>query len=107
MSKPTIASLTAALAAAQAGNDGLREQLDHLAHRIRHDYIEVAEYRRVQAVLRTTQQFLAKRNAQAKAAAAAPIHSGRPNPERLAAYFVANPGRKSVSPAELSAWEGA
>ena len=30
---------------------------------------------------------------------AAPVHLGRPNPERLAAYFAANPGRKSVSPA--------
>ena len=107
MAKLTLALASAQLAAKDAELAALREELSHLQSRIKHDYIEVVEYRRVQAVLRSTQQFLAKRNAQVKAAAAAPIHSGRPNPERLAAYFAANPGRKSVSPAELSAWEGA
>ena len=107
MAKLTLTLAAAQLAAKDAELSALRDELSHLQSRIKHDYVEVAEYRRVQAVLRTTQQFLAKRNAQVKAAAAAPIHSGRPNPERLAAYFAANPGRKSVSPAELSVWEGA
>lgn len=64
MARKTIASLEAQVAALEAGNAGLQAQLDELRSRIRHDYVEIAEYHRVQKVLRTTQQFYAqaKRN---------------------------------------------
>lgn len=64
MARKTIASLEAQIAALEAGNAGLQAQLDELRSRIRHDYVEIAEYHRVQKVLRTTQQFYAqaKRN---------------------------------------------
>lgn len=60
MARKTIASLEAQIAALEAGNAGLQYQLDELRSRIKHDYVEREEYRRVQAVLRTTQQFYAK-----------------------------------------------
>ena len=68
MAKPTLASQAAQIAALEAGNAGLQYQLDELCSRIRHDYVEVAEYRRVQALLRTTQQFAAKYKQQANSA---------------------------------------
>ena len=72
MARKTIASLEAQVAALEAGNAGLQYQLDELRSRIRHDYVEVAEYRRVQALLRTTQQFAAKYKQQAQGGERAP-----------------------------------
>ena len=68
MAKPTLASQAAQIAALEAGNAGLQYQLDELRSRIRHDYVEVAEYNRVQGVLRATQQFYAKAKRQANSA---------------------------------------
>lgn len=72
MARKTIASLEAQVAALEAGNAGLQAQLDELRSRIKHDYVEIAEYHRVQKVLRTTQQFYAqvKRNGGGAARAA-------------------------------------
>lgn len=72
MAKPTLASQAAQIAALEAGNAGLQYQLDELRSRIKHDYIDIAEYRRVQAVLRTTQQFAAKYKQQAQGGERAP-----------------------------------
>lgn len=60
MAKPTLASLTAQIAALEAALADRDQQMAHLQHRLRHDYVEVEEYRRVQRILRTTQQFAAK-----------------------------------------------
>ena len=68
MARKTVAFLEAHIAALEAGNAGLQYQLDELRSRIKHDYIDIAEYRRVQAVLRTTQQFYAKSKRQAPSA---------------------------------------
>lgn len=64
MARKTIASLEAQVAALEAGLAGKQAELDELRSRIKHDYVEIAEYNRVQKVLRTTQQFYAqaKRN---------------------------------------------
>ena len=72
MARKTIASLEAQVAALEAGNAGLQAELDELRSRIKHDYVEIAEYNRVQKVLRTTQQFYAqaKRNGGGAALAA-------------------------------------
>ena len=68
MAKPTVAQLSAALAAAEARAEGAEQALASLQSRLRHDYVEIAEYRRVQGVLRSTQQFLAKYKAEARPA---------------------------------------
>lgn len=68
MAKPTLASQAAQIAALEAALAGKQHELDELRSRIRHDYVEVEEYRRVQAVLRTTQQFAAKHKRQAQSA---------------------------------------
>ena len=72
MAKPTLASQAAQIAALEAGNAGLQAQLGELRSRIRHDYVEIEEYRRVQALLRTTQQFAAKYKRQAQGGERAP-----------------------------------
>lgn len=66
MAKPTLASQAAQIAALEAALAGVQHELQSLRSRIRHDYVEVEEYRRAQAVLRTTQQFAAKYKRQAQ-----------------------------------------
>lgn len=66
MAKITVAQLNAKIAALESALEGKDQELAHLASRVRHDYVEVGEYRRVQALLRTTQQFYAKAKRQAQ-----------------------------------------
>ena len=80
-----IAAKDAELAAKDARIAALQSDLDHLAHRIKHDYVEIAEYRRVQA------------NPGATAAK-------RPFSERCKAYLAAT-GARSVTMPQLQAWE--
>ena len=72
MAKPTIAFLQASLAAAEADAAGARTELASLQARLRLDYVERTEYSRVQGVLRSTQQFLAKYKAEARPESAGP-----------------------------------
>lgn len=88
--RPTIASLTAEVEALRAS----------LAN-VKRDFVPIEEYRRVQGVLRTTQQFLAKYKALAGVERRRPA---RPDKAALEAFFAAHPDRKSVTPAELAAF---
>lgn len=72
MAKPTLASQAAQIAALEAALVGKQHELESLQSRIRHDYVELEEYRRVQALLRTTQQFAAKYKRQAQGDERAP-----------------------------------
>ena len=103
MARKTIASLEAQVAALEAGLAGKQAELDELRSRIKHDYVERAEYNRVQAVLRSTQQFCAKYKRQASPAASG---TKRPFSERCKAYFAAT-GARSVTMPQLQAWEQA
>ena len=111
MAKLTLALASAQLAAKDAELAALREELSHLQSRIKHDYIEMVEYNRVQGVLRSTQQFLAKYKRQLPRSGmmeARPAASGtkRPFSERCKAYFAAT-GARSVTMPQLQAWEQA
>lgn len=66
MAKKTVAMCEAQIEALTSQVAGLEEQLRQLQSRIKHDYIERAEYNRVQAVLRSTQQFCAKYKREAR-----------------------------------------
>jgi len=103
MAKLTLTLAAAQLAAKDAELAALREELSHLQSRIKHDYIEVVEYNRVQAVLRSTQQFMAKYKREARPAASG---TKRPFSERCKAYFAAT-GARSVTMPQLQAWEQA
>ena len=81
MAKLTLVLATAQLAAKDAEIAALQSELSHLQSRVRHDYVERAEYNRVQAVLRSTQQFMAKYKRQASPAASS---TKRPFSERAA-----------------------
>ena len=59
--KPTIAQLQAQIEAQAAALEAAHAEVAHWQHRIKHDYIEIAEYRRVQALLRVTQVKAAER----------------------------------------------
>ena len=102
MAKMTIAMMEAKLAAAEADAAGARTELASLQHRIKHDYVERAEYSRVQGVLTACQTWLKKYKGQAKAAGGAPI-SGTFR-ERCLAYMEAT-GKTSVNSRELREWE--
>lgn len=54
MAKPTLASQAAQIAALEAALAGKQHELDELRSRIRHDYVEAEEYRRVKADLWVT-----------------------------------------------------
>jgi len=103
MAKLTLTLAAAQLAAKDAELSALRDELSHLQSRIKHDYVERAEYNRVQAVLRSTQQFCAKYKRQASPAASG---TKRPFSERCKAYFAAT-GARSVTMPQLQAWEQA
>lgn len=94
---------TAQLAAKDAEIAALRDELSHLQSRVKHDYIELAEYQRVQAVLRVTQQNYAKHKKAANPGASA---TKRPFSERAKAYLAAT-GERSVTMPKLQAWENA
>ena len=68
----SVAFLTAALAAAEADAAGARAELASLQHRIKHDYVERAEYSRVQGVLTSCQAWLKKYKAEARPESAGP-----------------------------------
>lgn len=70
--RKSIAHLEAELEAAKAYALGLQSDLAALRHRLQHDYVERAEYSRVQRLLSTTQQFCKKYKQRATAAPAAP-----------------------------------
>ena len=101
MAKLTLALAAAQLAAKDAELAALRDEMSHLQSRIKHDYIEVTEYRRVQAVLRSTQQFMAKYKREARPAATG---TKRPFSERAKAYLAAT-GERSVTMPQLLEWE--
>ena len=101
MAKITVAYLQAQLAAAEADAAGARAELASLQHRIKHDYVERAEYSRVQGVLTSCQTWLAKYKGQVKRAEhAAPGVSFK---ERCHAYMEAT-GKNSVNSRELREW---
>ena len=66
MAKVTVAMLQAENEALRSQAFGLEEQLRQLQSRIKHDYIERSEYNRVQALLRSTQQFCKKYKTEAR-----------------------------------------
>ena len=103
MAKLTLTLAAAQLAAKDAEIAALQSELSHLQSRIKHDYIERAEYNRVQAVLRSTQQFMAKYKRQASPAASS---TKRPFSERAKAYMAAT-GERSVTMPKLLEWEAA
>lgn len=103
MARTTVASLTTHVAALEAALAAKAQELAHLQSRVKHDYVEVAEYRRVQAVLRSTQQFMAKYKREARPQATA---AKRPFSERAKAYMAAT-GERSVTMPKLLAWEQA
>jgi hypothetical protein len=71
MAKKSIAQLEAALEAEKSKSLGLATELLALQLRLKHDYVERAEYNRVQGVLRTTQQFMTKYKREARPGSAA------------------------------------
>ncbi len=102
MAKMTLAMMEAKLAAAEADAAGARTELASLQHRIRLDYIPMAEYRRVQGVLSACQTWLRKYKGQAQRAQhAAPGASFK---DRCHAYMEAT-GKNSVNSRELREWE--
>ena len=103
MAKLTVAYLEAQLAAAQADAAGARAELASLQHRVKHDYVERAEYSRVQGVLTSCQTWLKKYKGMAyQASGAAPIVGTFK--ERCHAYMEAT-GKNSVNSRELREWE--
>ena len=85
MAKMTNAMLEAALEAALADAAGARTELASLQLRLKNDYVERAEYRRVQGVLTSCQTWLAKYKKQAQSAA----NSDKPVSDRRAAMMEA------------------
>ena len=102
MARTTLAQANARIAALEAALEAKDAELSHFASRIKHDYVEMAEYRRVQRVLSTTQQFYAK----AKRQAGPRVDTARPFGERCRAYLEAT-GEKSVTSTRLVEWERA
>ena len=103
MARPTIALLSAQVAVLSQDNEALLAEVKRLNDHIRHNTVDKAEYNRVQAVLRTTQQFAAKYKRESRPAASAAKGSFR---ERCLAYMAAT-GARSVTMPELQAWEQA
>lgn len=103
MAKITIAYLQAQLAAAEADAAGARTELESLKNRIKHDYVERAEYSRVQGVLTSCQTWLKKYKGMAYQASGATPIAGTFK-ERCHAYMEAT-GKNSVNSRELREWE--
>ena len=103
MARTTVAQLSAQVAVLSQERDALAAEVKRLNDHIRHNTVDVAEYRRVQGVLRTTQQFAAKYKRESRPAASAAKGSFR---ERCLAYMAAT-GARSVTMPELQAWEQA
>jgi hypothetical protein len=102
MAKLTVAYLQAQLAAAEADAAGARAELASLQHRVKHDYVERAEYSRVQGVLTSCQTWLKKYKGMAQRAEQAPV--GVSFKDRCHAYMEAT-GKTSVNSRELREWE--
>ena len=105
MARTTLALLSANVAVLEGENAELRAEVKRLNDHIRHDTVDVAEYRRVQGVLRTTQSFAAKYKKEARGTGNVES-TKRPYSERCKAYFAAT-GERSVTPTKLLAWEQA
>ena len=103
MARTTVALLSAQVAVLSQDNEALLAEVNRLNDHIRHNTVDVAEYRRVQGVLSRTQQFALKYKREARPAASAAKGSFR---ERCLAYMAAT-GKRSVSMPELQAWEQA
>ena len=103
MARTTVALLSAQVAVLTGERDALAAEVARLNDFIRHETVDVAEYRRVQAVLRSTQQFMAKYKREARPQATA---AKRPFSERAKAYMAAT-GERSVTMPKLLAWEQA
>lgn len=67
--KKSVAVLEAEVEALRAGLAGAQAELAALQLRVKHDYVERAEYNRVQALLRSTQQFCKKYKDEARPSA--------------------------------------
>lgn len=66
MAKVTVAMLQAQVEALKSENAGLTEALRLANHKLRHESVDIAEYRRVQGVLKSTQQFCSKYKREAR-----------------------------------------
>lgn len=75
--KKTVAQWEAQCAALEAQVEGLKVQLEAQRSRMRTDYIERSEYNRVQAVLRSTQQFMRKYKDEARPSGDKPVSDRR------------------------------
>lgn len=102
--KITHAQKDAQIAALEAALEGKDEALRALQSRIRHDYIERDEYNRVQGVLRSTQQFLAKYKRQAQGARPASDFAAKANARREAAKALASELGRTVTRDEVDAY---
>ena len=101
MARTTLALLSAQVAVVTQARDALAAEVKRLNDHIRHNTVDVAEYRRVQGVLRTTQQFAKKYKNEARPGASASKGSFK---DRCLAYMAAT-GARSVSMPQLQAWE--
>lgn len=102
MARTTLAQANARIAALEAALEAKDAELAHFASRIKHDYVERAEYNRVQGVLRSTQGFLTKYKNEARPR----VNTSKPFGERCRAYLEAT-GEKSVTSTRLVEWEQA
>ena len=103
MARTTVALLSARVAVLSQERDALAAEVKRLNDHIRHNTVDVAEYRRVQGVLSRTQQFALKYKREARPDASASKASFK---DRCLAYMAAT-GKRSVSMPELQAWEQA
>ena len=101
MARTTVALLSAQVAVLTGERDALAAEVARLNAHIRHETVDVAEYRRVQGVLRSTQQFMLKYKREARPDTGS---AKRPFSERCKAYMAAT-GARSVTMPQLQAWE--
>lgn len=100
--KITHAQKDAQIAALEAALESNERELTRLRRQIRNDFVERSEYNRVQALLRTTQQFLAKYKRQAQGAPAARSDfAAKANARRAAAVELAAQLGRTVTRAEV------
>lgn len=102
--KITHAQKDAQIAALEAALEERTREVAALRRTLRHDYIERSEYNRVQGVLRTTQQFLAKYKRQAQGARPASDFAAKANARREAARALASELGRTVTRDEVDAY---
>lgn len=101
MARTTLALLSANVAVLEGENASLRDEVKRLNDHIRHNTVDIEEYRRVQGVLSRTQQFAKKYKDEARPGATANKGSFK---DRCLKYMAAT-GERSVSMPQLQAWE--